>query len=356
MKWDHYYEHVHAVGYSAVIFGLLTVGSWLNPKGSIDLLFGLKIPSLIVPFFYLVVSSLLFPQASFVGHLSGILAGLCERLIFSPWLYKIPYSIPLVVMSIGFFAAMAYSLKLHHRFFGGGANIDSSLSNNESSTMIGDRSIIGSVCPSISRLNPWRRGTAGSSSSGTSSGFTMLNGMLVSRNVASSTHIGQSMGRTLGSSSSGGVTMPSPTNYDNGSMSAANQAGMAALARFNSSGTSSTSGNQVRSSVPIPSAPVLVNDESTSITINQPYTFVDLPPQHDDSEVSSGVTTTSKPKNFIIHTSGNTGNASSGQVNVNTQPNQEGDSSFNVQYPDPSSFETDHQRLLQRDDNEDNRF
>jgi membrane associated rhomboid family serine protease len=112
MNWQHYRNDVHAVGYSAVIFGLLTVGALFNPRASFDLLFGLKLPVWVTPIFYLVVSSLLFPQASFVGHLSGILAGLLIHFYVFIWMVDIVFYILFPIFVI----IMLYTSKIHQKF------------------------------------------------------------------------------------------------------------------------------------------------------------------------------------------------------------------------------------------------
>jgi membrane associated rhomboid family serine protease len=172
LNWNHYYEHVHAVGYSAIIFGLLTYGSLLNPKGNIELLFGLRIPALLVPFFYLIVSSLLFPQASFVGHLGGIIAGLLVAANLFSWMFDSKHIAFSIVFAL-FLLVMAWSLRLHDRIFNRGSM---NTSANTSEEIIGDRSILGSLVPIISRFNPWRRDNYISVSN-----YTIVNGMIVPR-------------------------------------------------------------------------------------------------------------------------------------------------------------------------------
>eukprot|EP00887_Chlorella_sp_A99_P003370 scaffold26.g3370.t1 len=71
------YHHVVAVGYSCVIFGWMALLAAAHPGGLTSLpLFGLaSIPAWASPFGSLVITSVLIPKASFLGHLSGILAG-----------------------------------------------------------------------------------------------------------------------------------------------------------------------------------------------------------------------------------------------------------------------------------------
>jgi membrane associated rhomboid family serine protease len=64
------YKHVLAVGYSCVVFGWMTYSS-MAYKGAG--MFGL--PSWAMPWFSLFVTQLIVPQASFIGHASGIVGG-----------------------------------------------------------------------------------------------------------------------------------------------------------------------------------------------------------------------------------------------------------------------------------------
>ena len=58
------------VGYSGVIFGWMTLAGMLQPTGTA---FGL--PITLAPFLALVLTQLIVPRASFLGHLAGIVAG-----------------------------------------------------------------------------------------------------------------------------------------------------------------------------------------------------------------------------------------------------------------------------------------
>ena len=71
------YRSVTAIGYSCVLFGWMTVLAVKQPGGITMLpLFGaLNLPMWLTPFGSLLFTSLVIPRASFVGHLSGILAG-----------------------------------------------------------------------------------------------------------------------------------------------------------------------------------------------------------------------------------------------------------------------------------------
>ncbi|KAJ5066216.1 rhomboid-like protein [Anaeramoeba ignava] len=69
------YRNLYGIGYSCVVFGLQTQ-FFLNSPGDTFHFFNLlEIPSFFAPFFSLLFTQLIFPQASFIGHLSGILVG-----------------------------------------------------------------------------------------------------------------------------------------------------------------------------------------------------------------------------------------------------------------------------------------
>ena len=64
-----------AVGFSGVIFALKVVTTHLQPSG-MTMVMGIPVPTRLACWAELVVISVLFPNVSFVGHLSGILVGL----------------------------------------------------------------------------------------------------------------------------------------------------------------------------------------------------------------------------------------------------------------------------------------
>lgn len=70
-------SRLYCVGYSGVLFGWMAELSIRNPGGvsSLSLLGLISVPLYLAPFGSLILTSLLIPQASFVGHLAGILAG-----------------------------------------------------------------------------------------------------------------------------------------------------------------------------------------------------------------------------------------------------------------------------------------
>jgi membrane associated rhomboid family serine protease len=70
-----YYKQVTAVGYSCVVFGWMTILAVKRPSSKLNLFGLLSLPISYAPFESLVFTSIIVPQASFLGHLSGILAG-----------------------------------------------------------------------------------------------------------------------------------------------------------------------------------------------------------------------------------------------------------------------------------------
>lgn len=69
-----HYRHSLAVGYSCVVFGWMTVVAQWSPSPTIPI-FGFPVPIALAPFTSLILTSLIIPNASFIGHLSGILIG-----------------------------------------------------------------------------------------------------------------------------------------------------------------------------------------------------------------------------------------------------------------------------------------
>lgn len=70
-----YYKRVTAVGYSCVVFGWMTILSAKQPSSKLDLFGVLSLPISFAPFESLVFTSIIVPQASFLGHLAGIIVG-----------------------------------------------------------------------------------------------------------------------------------------------------------------------------------------------------------------------------------------------------------------------------------------
>ncbi|XP_058094217.1 RHOMBOID-like protein 13 [Magnolia sinica] len=70
-----YFRRVTAVGYSCVVFGWMTILSMKQPSSKLDLFGFLSLPISFAPFESLIFTSIIVPQASFLGHLSGIIVG-----------------------------------------------------------------------------------------------------------------------------------------------------------------------------------------------------------------------------------------------------------------------------------------
>lgn len=70
-----YFRRVTAVGYSCVVFGWMTILAVKQPSSKLDLFGFLSLPISFAPFESLIFTSIIVPQASFVGHLSGIIVG-----------------------------------------------------------------------------------------------------------------------------------------------------------------------------------------------------------------------------------------------------------------------------------------
>ncbi|CAI9113711.1 OLC1v1014364C1 [Oldenlandia corymbosa var. corymbosa] len=70
-----YFRRVTAVGYSCVVFGWMTILCVKQPSSKLDLFGFLSLPISFAPFESLIFTSIIVPQASFLGHLSGIIVG-----------------------------------------------------------------------------------------------------------------------------------------------------------------------------------------------------------------------------------------------------------------------------------------
>lgn len=76
LEEGHYYTDC-AVGFSGVIFALKVLTTYDLPRGHMTSVMGLfTVPTRLACWVELVITSLLFPNVSFVGHLAGILVGL----------------------------------------------------------------------------------------------------------------------------------------------------------------------------------------------------------------------------------------------------------------------------------------
>ena len=76
-------EDVWSLGYSCVVCGFMTL---IETYQSSVNLFGLNLPWSIAPFVQIIMTSILIPNASFIGHLSGVIIGYLIRWHFFDWL------------------------------------------------------------------------------------------------------------------------------------------------------------------------------------------------------------------------------------------------------------------------------
>lgn len=70
-----YFRRLTAVGYSCVVFGWMTILAVKQPSTKLNLFGVLSLPISFAPFESLIFTSIIVPQASFIGHLSGIIIG-----------------------------------------------------------------------------------------------------------------------------------------------------------------------------------------------------------------------------------------------------------------------------------------
>lgn len=70
-----FFRRVTAVGYSCVVFGWMTILAVKQPSMKLNMFGLLSLPISFAPFESLIFTSIIVPQASFLGHLSGIVVG-----------------------------------------------------------------------------------------------------------------------------------------------------------------------------------------------------------------------------------------------------------------------------------------
>jgi len=68
----------HSLGFSAVLFHLVTIESYKSPESSRSIFGMMQVSSRAYPWVILLVTQIILPQASFTGHLSGILCGILQ--------------------------------------------------------------------------------------------------------------------------------------------------------------------------------------------------------------------------------------------------------------------------------------
>lgn len=79
------YRVVYSLGYSCVVFGWMMIQCEYS-RGDMSY-FGFTVPARLAPFLALIITSIIVPNASFIGHLSGIIVGefIAQRFFF--WFY-----------------------------------------------------------------------------------------------------------------------------------------------------------------------------------------------------------------------------------------------------------------------------
>jgi membrane associated rhomboid family serine protease len=70
-----YFRRVTTVGYSCVVFGWMTILVVKQPSLKMNFFYVLSLLISFAPFESLIFTSIMAPQASFIGHLSGIIVG-----------------------------------------------------------------------------------------------------------------------------------------------------------------------------------------------------------------------------------------------------------------------------------------
>lgn len=78
-------QTVYSLGYSCVVFGLMTISSMLSSQTKFSMFGMFEMPMWAAPFGSLIFTSLIIPNASFIGHLAGIIAGFFISFHFFVW-------------------------------------------------------------------------------------------------------------------------------------------------------------------------------------------------------------------------------------------------------------------------------
>lgn len=90
-----------AIGYSGIIFSLLTIHCHLAPHPWS--FFGAKVPAMFYPWLSLLVLQLFMPNVSLTGHLSGILSAYCYIYNITSWILPSPSLLQKIESSSSFF-------------------------------------------------------------------------------------------------------------------------------------------------------------------------------------------------------------------------------------------------------------
>lgn len=105
-------DHGCAVGFSGILFALKVVHNHTNPGGQTSY-YGLRIANKYASWAELVIIQLIYPNASFLGHLSGIIAGFIYIQVVHP-------NLSVFNRSVSFVRTKLYNLvaKLNSRGYG----------------------------------------------------------------------------------------------------------------------------------------------------------------------------------------------------------------------------------------------
>eukprot|EP01097_Dermamoeba_algensis_P010212 TRINITY_DN7455_c0_g1_i1.p1 TRINITY_DN7455_c0_g1~~TRINITY_DN7455_c0_g1_i1.p1 ORF type:complete len:252 (-),score=17.84 TRINITY_DN7455_c0_g1_i1:10-765(-) len=98
--------HVFSLGYSCVVFGLMSILCMMTPEYRFNIL-GVSVPITIAPFSSLIFTQLLVPNASFIGHLAGVLVGFAIFFGIFDWMSTVHF----VLFSVWMGIASLYSLQ-----------------------------------------------------------------------------------------------------------------------------------------------------------------------------------------------------------------------------------------------------
>mmetsp|Transcript_5404 Transcript_5404/g.7975 ORF Transcript_5404/g.7975 Transcript_5404/m.7975 type:complete len:262 (-) Transcript_5404:71-856(-) len=93
-----YYSTVYSLGYSCVVFGWMMIQCEVS-QGSMYY-FGIHVPARLAPFMALIITQLIVPNASFIGHLSGIIVGEMIAWHLFDWFVN-PVFIAVLILGLG---------------------------------------------------------------------------------------------------------------------------------------------------------------------------------------------------------------------------------------------------------------
>lgn len=115
------YLNHYCVGYSCVVFGWLSINVVMAPGSGMQILGLVTIPNLLVPFFYLIFTSLLIQNASFIGHLAGIVGGFMIGYGLFDWVNEWLFFVLLVATAAVFIHNVHQTTSIQVPCLGGGS-------------------------------------------------------------------------------------------------------------------------------------------------------------------------------------------------------------------------------------------